>query len=172
MAALEQDIINQLHDIYSTIHVPFWQTSTFYKVLCIVGVIIVAMLGWYAVRRWRSQRKAQHVWDNALAQLHQLQIRGLVCPEHAQLFYVALTRLIKEYMGQRFGGSWVGKTDEEFRLYITTISIPDDIKKQLDDIFDGIVVIKFAQAEAAQVRMNRDFAAGKAFVQATIPKKQ
>jgi len=169
MTTLEKTIVAQLHDIYGMIHVPFWQTPIFYGLLGVLAIVVFILCGYY-IRRQRGRQSA-HAWQEALSALEQLERRGLSGGHQQKLFYSELTRIIKEYLQKRFGVSLTSKTDDELLILSSTLDITQEVRQELQDILDGVVFIKFAQAAAVRERMQRDLLAGKKLVNATRPKK-
>lgn len=169
MASHEQTILNQLHDIYGMIHRPFWQKPLFYWSLLVGGAVLLTLVGWWYLKRWR-QRRSSYAWQKALYELEELEHRKLFEGAQQKLFYFELTRIIKEYLQQRFGVSLMSKTDDE--LLMLSESLGPEVKEGLQNIFDGVIFIKFAQAAAARERMQRDLLAGKALVTTTRPLNQ
>lgn len=157
----------QLYDIYSTWHMPWWQSAWMY---CLLGGVILcvgvaALLYVLRIRR----RRAIKPWDKALIALNRLHEQGLTTVVHSKEFYTALTILLKTYLQDRYGFNLVGTTDEEIMVYLERQSFDPSLLESLRAIFNGSVIIKFANASAIKEQIECDFAASREFIYKTIP---
>jgi hypothetical protein len=163
-----------LYDNYGLWHVPFWQTDTFYMIVkmsgCLVGLVAIILL-YKAYKNYQKRKKAP-AWVIALQELNQLEKEHKVNVGHGKEFYGTVTTLLKRYLHQRFGYDLIGKTDDEVLHYLakshSDLLLVEDVKT----IFMGSVVIKFANADAAQDQIDHDYRLAALIVNQTIPKEK
>jgi hypothetical protein len=158
----------QLYDIYGLWHVPFWQT-TWFKLL--VGSIIVAILFVIIVmlvHHRRARKKVLTSWEQALRDLHELREHGIPAPDRAQEFYLRLTEILKTYLQQRYQYSVIGKTDHELMHFLYQEHFSPALLQELQEIFSGIEVIKFARGTTVVEQIERDLQRSVLFVEQTI----
>lgn len=143
---------SELLDIYPVEYDPWFLQSWF--ILSVIGVVLF-VLG-YSIYRWYSQRKKTDVpyTEQILMQLDVLQKSDW---SHHKQFYIQLTSLLKHYLQYRFKKQFVGTTDIEC-LEILRIDkfIPEWIPSRFEDLIEGVMFVKFANAQAAQERMQKD----------------
>lgn len=161
-----------LYDIYEQWHVPFWQTTLFYVVCAIVCLIIVSIGIYYAVRHYRSKRVMLSPWDQALRDLNQLKQDNIATAAQGKQFYSRLTAILKKYVHQRYGfdeGDALAKTDQEFIEYLYQNKFGQELVEQLQAIFMGSMVVKFANVQAIQEQIEKDLALAISFIKRTQP---
>ena len=163
-----------LYENYGLWHVPFWQTQKFKTVgqiclfllvLCVVVVLIKRYLAYRA-------RKKLPLWDQALLELTQLKKEHKVDVAHGKEFYAIVSAVLKKYFHDRFEYDIVGKTDEEVVDYLKNHHKDEAILEEIKAILQGGVIIKFANAQAAQGQIEHDYLRAVAIIQRTIPEKK
>ena len=161
---------NALYPIYGMVHVPFWQTTTFYVVMILLFVVLLSSGAWYGIKKYRASKKTKlPAWDVALQELfeiEQLVGKGEIL---GKTFYFRLTWVFKRYLTDLYSFDVYGKTDDELLLYLEGAGLSYDLVQELKVIFEGSSAIKFAQQQAVQDRMRRDLAASVEFVKKTTP---
>ncbi len=164
----------ELYDIYSTWHIPFWQTTIFYIIVGVVCfLVLLTIFVWLAIRyRERFIHKKQP-WERAIEQLKDIQkIKG-VDQFNGRLCYFAMTAILKRYFHEIRGLETLGKTDSEFIQYLkTTHAVSDQIIKNLDEIYNGCVLIRFANQEVVKTHLDKDLLLGINIVKETIPQEK
>ncbi len=163
-----------LYENYGLWHVPFWQTEKFQlmvKVSCAVLVLFVIAL---LIKKYYDyqKRKKRSVWDQALFDLYQLKNDHKISAEHGKEFYLVVSAVLKKYLYQRFDYDVVGKTDSEVLHYLKECNADKDILVELEILLQGGVIIKFANAQAAQEQVENDYMRAIAIIQRTIPIKK
>ena len=161
-----------LYDIYGPWHVPFWQTNAFYGVMACVILLLAGLVCWYLIKRYRARKPALSCWERALSDLQQLDKDTMIREDLGKEFYGALTRVLKRYMHERYGLEGTEKTDDEFLKYLKKKEFSSDFLQEIQSIFEGSVVIKFANMSAARQQMERDLFNAIAFIKKTIPQSQ
>src|SRR5579872_2595209 len=131
---------NELYDIYSFWHVPWWQTKTFYYALGACAVLALVAIIYALIARYRA--KPQHPWEIALEVLYALQQQGH-SPEHSDQFYVLLIETLKDYLHDRYNFDVIGMTDQEMLAYLADTQFPKDLLEQLRSIIKGATNVKF-----------------------------
>jgi len=164
---------NELYDIYLFWHVPFWQTREFFIGLISVAGLIVSLFLYWLFKKWRARKKTQTAWDSALATLAQLKKDNKVSVLHGKEFYYALTNIMKVYMHARYGDNLKSATDEEFLAGLANqATVSPAILADIREIMDGVVFIKFANASAAQKKIDADYERAIQIIKNSIPRSR
>lgn len=160
-----------LYDIVGTVHVPFWQTNVFYGTVIAVIVCAAALFIAYMIKRYRNRAIVLSIDEQAKQELQLLQKNGLVNAQKGKEFYLRLTEIIKNYLHGRYGIESHGKTDQELLEVVKTLGFDEQILNDLQSIFSGMTVIKFANMHGAQAQLEQDWQRSLSFVQKTAPRK-
>lgn len=164
---------NELHDIYETWHVPFWQTTLFYTIMGVVAtfmilVLIILLVRWYK----RRTRKPLTPWQHALMAFKQLHPEAISSKQDAKKFYGELTQILKKYIQERYEVPATSKTDTEFIAHVERASlVPFDLIDGLKELIHGALHVKFADMSAVQEQMKTHVRLCIASVEKTIPEK-
>ena len=164
-----------LYENYGLWHVPFWQTQKFQLMLEISGLIVALIVIIILIRKYLAYRarKKLSVWDQALLDLRALKSGNKVSVEHGKEFYLAVSALLKKYLAERFGYDLLGKTDAEVVRYLQEYHDADaQLIEEINQLLQGSVIIKFANAQAAQGQIEHDYVRAVAIIQRTIPEKK
>lgn len=163
-----------LYENYGLWHVPFWQTQKFKMaaqiclslvVLCIIALLIKKYLGY-------RKRKKLPLWDQALLELTQLKKEHKVDVVHGKEFYATISAVLKKYFHERFGDDIIGKTDDEVVTYLKNHHKDEIMVEEMKAVLQGGIIIKFANAQAAQEQIEHDYLRAVAIIQRTIPEKK
>jgi hypothetical protein len=169
---MNRDLEKELYDIEPLWHVPFWQTKQFLWILIGIGVLLVALIVFFILKKWYSKKRVQLPWERALAQLAVLEKNKYVSTVHGKEFYGELTRILKEYIHDRYQIDVIHATDEELLIILEKQSeLPSVLYEQARDLMDGMAFIKFANVQAAQKKIEEDFERTGKIIKETIPKK-
>jgi hypothetical protein len=106
--------------------------------LILLGVIFLALLLFFLIRRWRKNRKgAQDIetlalplspFEEAVKGLDSLAQRSMDDP---RLFYFDLTLVLRRYMGRTFGFNAVEMTSEELIREMARLRLEQEIRKEI-----------------------------------------
>jgi len=155
-----------LYDIYTTHHIPFWQTTWFYSCIVTIISLILLFVVYHIIKKIKARKKTQvPFWEQSLRAIKQLKIDIA----QGKQFYAKLTTILKRYITVRYHVNVENKTDDELIAYLADKKLLDELL--LDDlrsIFTGSVTIKFANAQAAQEQMERDYSKAINFINKTI----
>jgi hypothetical protein len=163
-----------LYENYGLWHVPFWQTQKFkvagqiclsLVVLCIVALLTKKYLAY-------RKRKKLPLWDQALLELTQLKKEHKVDVVHGKEFYATVSAVLKKYFHERFGDDIIGKTDDEVVIYLKNHHKNEIMVEEMKAVLQGGIIIKFANAQAAQEQIEHDYLRAVAIIQRTIPEKK
>ena len=163
--------MQDLYDIYGTWHIPFWQTTTFYVVVSLLVGLVVLWIAWYFINNYRAKKQQRTPWERALHSLEQLRSQKVVSVQHGKQFYLALTTIIKQYLHDRFNFDVLGKTDRELLMYLEHIHVAPDLVEDIRAIAQGGLLVKFANVQAVQEQVDKDFERAVLLIKKTIPKK-
>lgn len=159
-----------LHDIYTFVHVPFWQTTLFFWSMIFAALFIGAVISWFAYSYF-FPAAPKTSWQRALEQLHEINKKGVVHSNHSKQFYNAITQILKTYLSERYGVQLMGKSDVEVMKELYTLSLPTERIADLEALFTNGVLIKFAPTKAAQEMIEADFSRAQTFIRSTIPEE-
>ncbi len=159
-----------LHDIYTFVHVPFWQTAFFFWAMMCTALLLGAVIAWFLYSYFFPAAPVSS-WQNALNQLQALRKKGLLHSKSSKQFYSSITHILKNYLSERYNVSLMDKSDVEVMKELYALNLPAAQIADLEAIFSNGVLIKFAPAQAAQEMIDSDFNRAQAFVNATIPKE-
>jgi hypothetical protein len=163
-----------LYENYGLWHVPFWQTQKFQLMLEISGLVAALIIIIILIRKYRAYRARKKLspWDQALLDLRALKSDNKVAVEHGKEFYLAISALLKKYFHERFCYDVLGKTDAEVVHYLQEHHVDEQIVAEINALLQGSVIIKFANAQAAQGQIEHDYVRAVAIIQRTIPEKK
>ncbi len=163
-----------LYENYGLWHVPFWQTQTFRLTVEIVACVVLLLVVACVVKKYLQYRKRKKlpVWDQALLELSHLKRDHKVDVVHGREFYLTVSALIKKYFHDRFGYDVMGKTDDEAVQYLQDNYLDVHGVEEIKALLQGGVIIKFANAQAAQEQIDHDYVRAVAIITRTIPEKK
>src|SRR5579885_440075 len=145
----------ELYGIYPMWHVPFWQTTTFYVLMALIISALLVTVIIVLIRRAKARKNKLMIWDKALQELQEMRTQYDVT--QAKEYYAVLSLILKKYLHGRYGYDVYSKTDQELLEYLATTPFPPALIAQLQSIVEGSVLVKFANAQAIQEQMQRDF---------------
>lgn len=161
----------ELYDIYATWHLPFWQTRWFYAAcIMLMLMVFVSIITWLIIKYRGSKTVKRIAWQIALEQLQVLQRNTYTTKAAGKHCYFAITNILKEYLHAQHQLHTIGKTDEELIHYLkknTVLAQP--ILKNLEEICQGCLYIKFANQEAVQKQISEHLSISVHIVQETRP---
>lgn len=163
-----------LYENYGLWHVPFWQTKKFWLAVEICACLLLLLGTVLLVKKYLAYRKRRKLplWDQALLDVTQLKKEHKVNALHGKEFYLSISALLKHYFHERFDYDLVGKTDSEVVDYLQQHHYDEHIVEEVKALLHGSVVIKFANAQAAQEQIENDYLRAIAIIQRTIPEKK
>lgn len=152
----------ELIDIYDITYQPWWLSMWFRVTLgFIIGACAIALI-YYVWKRYRPVVQLTYT-QKALHNLQILERQGFT---DGQLFYMRLTQVIKEYLHQRYELPLTDKTDSELIETLKKSSVVDQaVVKDVKDIFDGVMFIKFANQAAGKERMEQALVTSRALIE-------
>lgn len=158
----------EIYDIYGVWHVPFWQAKPFIIGMWCLATALLLGLIYLLIRFLKSRKKPLKPWEWADQELNALWERRGFTREDGKIFYSQLTEIIKMYVEKKYGYQVLSATDIEFLAYMRDRHIDPVLMQNLEQIFEGVQEIKFANIDAIPENIERDFALAKAFVANTI----
>ena len=163
-----------LYENYDLWHVPFWQTYKFRLALEIFGCLVCLVIVVLLVRKYVQYRKRRKlpVWDQALLELSHLKRDHKVDVVHGKEFYLTVSAIIKKYFHDMFGYDLMSKTDAEAVQYLQEHYLDVHGVEEIKTLLHGSVIIKFANAQAAQEQIDHDYLRAVAIITRTIPEKK
>lgn len=141
----------EIKDIYDVYYQPFWKETWFVVLVVIVCLSLIAIVGYWL---YKKQTKPIEIpcWQIAIDHLQQLKKQNIQDPA---VVYAAITIIVKQYLQTRYAVPLVALTDDQFIGALEDNSCFDTATKQaIKELFNDVVLIKFAQQAAAQQQMN------------------
>ena len=152
----------EFYDIYDYVYVPFWQTGSFR--LAIFALFILGITGliyfWFLHRRKRKAISKQlSPAEQALVELGKLSPQSYETKEELKVFYFTLTIIIKTFLQTELAWQVCEKTDNELIEYLKDRSFDQKSISELEQVLQGSLLIKFANAQTLREQAERDLAA-------------
>jgi len=163
----------ELYDIFPEWHVPFWQTSWFFwAIVCISTLLLIALL--FLGYQWYKARNKSEIpyWQQTLLLIENLQQKKYSSPQQSKQCYFVLTAALKSYLNKRLGYPIANATDEQAAQYMDTTDLEPELKKHIQEILRGCVLIKFANQQALDEQVQEHIQLTKSVITATIPKAE
>lgn len=163
-----------LYENYGLWHVPFWQTQKFKMAMQICLSLVVLCVIVLLIKKYLAYRKRKKlpIWDQVLLELTYLKKEHKVDVAHGKEFYATVSAVLKKYFHDRFDYDIIGKTDDEVVEYLKNHHKDELILEEIKAVLQGGVIIKFANAQAAQEQIEHDYLRVVAIIQRTIPEKK
>jgi hypothetical protein len=140
----------EIKDIYDIWYQPFWKQTWFFVLAIIICLSLISVIGYWLYKKQHKTVEPEY-WQLAVTHLNQLTEQNIQDPA---IVYAAITTIIKQYLQVRYQLPLVGLTDDQF---IHTIednnSFESNTKAAIKELFNDVVLIKFAQQQAAQQQM-------------------
>ncbi len=143
-----------------------------------VGVVLVGgagvLIGRVVARRRRRRTPVARVADTrpaheiALARLAELERSGALDAVDRRPFYFAVTEIVRDYLGRRFGFDALDMTSSEL-LEALRAPAPPDVQGAVEHWIGDCDLIKFARVPAARDEAARALGAARALVEASRP---
>lgn len=142
----------ELYDIYSTWHVPFWQTKIF--LFALIGLCAaVTILVLYLLYRKYKKNRSMPVAQQLLAQLHKMRSSVINSTEDAQKAYSTITDALKVYFQHYYAKPFKTYTDLQMEQALAS-EFPLEYKEALKKLLEDGVHVKFAREQALQQQVN------------------
>jgi len=161
----------QLYDIFPEWHMPFWQTSWFFwATICSATLLLIALL--FLGYQWYKARNKSEIpyWQQTLLLIENLQQKKYASTQQSKQCYFVLTAALKSYLNERFAYPIAGATDEQAAQYMEKTDLESELKKNIQAVFRGCVLIKFANQQALDEQVQEHLQLAKSVITATIPK--
>lgn len=145
----------ELHALKGQIRYPV----TFKEMLPYIGGMVllaaIAVLAVWLIRRYRrkvssagSSSEPAHIV--ALRKLDSLRGDKFWAPDKQKLFYSGVTDALREYMAARYGVSALESTTKEIFDALKDKDMPEDLYKELRELFERADFVKFAKYVASE----------------------
>lgn len=139
----------QIHDIKPQVNYPV----TFKEVAPYLGgglllAALIALLVWFLKKRSKAIIEAQKKDPAHIVALRKLdKYRGdkLWIPEKQKGFYSGVTDTLREYLEGRYGVCAMEMTTKETMQALKSADIPEDLKNELQQLFETADYVKFAK---------------------------
>jgi len=164
----------KFYDIYDYLYMPFWRSTTFFILLMILSAVISGMGAYFLVKYMRKKSKKEPQippWEWALKLFKTLTPGTYETKDQFKLFYFKLTQITKKYLEQRFEWDLMEKTDNEMIECLKTKQCNEKIINSLEEVLQGSLLIKFANAEALREQAQKDLNTVIYIVKKTKPRK-
>ena len=148
----------KFHDIYEYIYVPIWKSIPFIATTITLVILSIGITIFFIIRAKRRKEKETTLTPKeiALAKLSELSPKDLKTKLEYKLFYFKLTEIFKNFLQQDRNWKTKEKTDDELIKYLKEKQVNPQTIKQLVEIFEDALLIKFANQQALQDQTSRD----------------
>ncbi|NBP02447.1 MAG: DUF4381 family protein [Proteobacteria bacterium] len=137
----------EIKDIYDISYQPFWKETWFFLLAIIVCSSLIGVIVYWLYKKQQKKVQPQY-WQIALYHLQHIKDQNI---QDSAFVYAALTTIIKQYLQTRYAVPLVALTDDQFIAALKNNSCFDTATKQaIKELFNDVVLIKFAQQQAAQ----------------------
>jgi len=148
-----QELNEQLYDICTEWHVPFWQKSSFLFFCGLCGIALLALACWYIIRNMRRKQRQEPYHIVARRALDELQKAECMLPDSSAQFYAALIIILKKYLTEHYHAMFISKTDCQMLPLIKQVSESKQVAGLVEHILQSSVTVRFAGAQAARQNM-------------------
>ncbi len=143
----------ELLDIYDVWYKPWWHETWFIAGMTLCFILIVGIVSYVFYKKYDTSPLSITVLDRIACDLKKLKNLDV---NQQTYFYSQLTMLLKEALQEIYGVSVVHKTDNEFVEFLEQLpALAPEVAVSLKDIFDGVVLIKFAHQKTVKEHMMR-----------------
>ena len=139
----------ELYDIYSTWHVPFWQTRLFIFTLMGFGLVLMLGASWWLYKKYKKN-KVVPLEEQILAQLNAIRLLVIATPEDAQKAYAIITDALKSYFQHYYASPFRTLTDYQMNQTLEEKDFPAEYRQPLKKLLEDGVQVKFAREQALQ----------------------
>jgi hypothetical protein len=140
----------EIKDIYDISYQPFWKETWFILLAIIVCSSLIGVIGYWLYKKQQEKVEPEY-WEIALYHLQKIKDQNI---QDSAVVYAAITTIIKQYLQTRYAVSLVALTDDQFIDALESNScFNSSTKETIKELFNDVVLIKFAQQEAAQQQM-------------------
>jgi len=161
------------YDIYGMVHRPWWQHPGLKIFLCGILILgIILLLARFLVKRKKEKKLTP--WDKALRDIERIKSgfdpeKVGVAGQVGSQFYVELSKIIKNYLHERYGYDVLGKTDQELIVWAAHKPQLSGVHEMISQVLSGGEYIKFAGYQAAQEAVEQHALLAQNMVKQTIP---
>ena len=155
-----------------TIHVPLWKRPFFW--IIVVLVCSAAAYFWYRMRKRKIEEIERVIppHEKAFEALRKLKEEDLIGRGLYEEYYVRLSGILRDYIGEHYGLRVPERTTEEFlRDEEIHNTLPSEDRTNLGRFLTHSDTVKFARYEPTAVEMNEGFDLTEEFVEKTVPKE-
>jgi hypothetical protein len=161
----------EFYDIYDMWHVPFWQTRLFGGIVIFLLIIVAVTFLLILFKSYIRRKRPSFPWDRALNKLNSLFMQEQFSKEESKQFYFKLTKILKDYLHERYNVVLRGKTDQELLLFLNESDFPADLLPPVRALFEGCLEIKYADDQVLKECLIRDLESAIFIVKQTSPLK-
>ncbi len=154
----------ELYHPYDLWYEPSWLVRYYTIIGAGAIIVVIAVIAIYLFLRNRHRQKP--CWYHALIEVEALKKTANL---ENHIFYAQLTTIIKKYLTQRYSSDFFSKTEEEIISHFKQNLLPDILESDLEKIFKGAIVIKFAHQPVDKTQIDEDIARSIRIIKNSIP---
>ena len=159
-----------IYDLYDLWYEHFWVQSWFKMFFLFVVFLVVLSFIYLIYKRFGRRVVVVDPWAEALKKLEAVDVNQFKDHVLHKEFYSVLTDVLKNYFSKRYQMELSSKTDQE-AIEALYVKLPELLQSDLVTIFQGALVIKFANADVVLEQMKKDLSRSKSLVKSTIPQE-
>lgn len=161
---------DQLIDIYDIWYEPFWQWGWFNAIKIVVICAVAGTLLYYVYKKYMQKKIVQDCASIAYRDLDELKNFHIATKQDSKDCYFSLSSIIKSYLASRYHIVFTQLTDKEIVLQAESYMTDDNVRL-LQQILQGMVLLKFEHAVAANKKLEKDIELIEEFIQNTTPQR-
>lgn len=163
------------YEIYDYIYIPFWKTNFFIFTTLSIIIISLTIILYLLFKRMKAKSNLQKKLtplEWALAELDKLNPNSYEEKEEFKQFYYTITTIIKTFLEQQYKIDIIEKTDQELLKHLKKEAFPQQLTDKLEEVLQGSLFIKFANAQVLQEQATKDLATVVSLVKAIVPEEE
>ncbi len=169
VASVIADSMTDINDLKPQVQFPNY--LPLWIILGVVGLVGLALLGRWLVRRYRRIRLAGAVlpdpWTEALAALDAIPVDDWLGSGQVKRYYYAVSEILKRYLGRRFGFPAPDQTTTEIAAELKARKVPE--REAFCEFFRNADLVKYAKFVPAWAEMTAALGTARELVRATTP---
>ena len=161
---------DQLIDIYDIWYEPFWKSAWFTILIIVIVSALLLMLCYYAYKKYVARNRVVNCEVLAQRPLDALKNFHIVTKQDSKDCYFSLSLIIKHYLASRYNDAFLRLTDEEIMKQSSDYMSEEDVQL-LQQIIQGMKFVKFEHEVAMAQKLEKDIDLIEKFIEATTPQR-
>lgn len=164
--------VNESFDLYEHVYRPFWHSISFQVAISLFLIFFIAISS-YAIYRYiqykKNIKRRLDPWEWAFEEIDRLNTSSARTKDDFKRIYFDLTRVLKLYVGMRYGWQVADKTDQELVSFLTEESWDQGLVDSLAALLESAVKVRFANEAGLKAQTDNDIEIMRVIIKRTIP---